>query len=720
MSQTGKKKICFIAHEFGYFKNHGGIATYLHNTVRTLLEHYDFDLTVLTQKCDLQDSLADKITLKEIKSDAEALEWLLKLQPDFVETTDYRNLGYQAMLHKALGRGLIDTTFIVNHHTNIKECFVWTEELPFVCAPADMQREHIWELAKFHLADQNIAPSTFMARYVQQQYGLKHVNAFQSVFIGSTTPRAESLKRAEKLPDLTKHIFNVCCIARFEGRKKQAYLVQQFITFLNRTGAKANLLLAGNSCLSDIDGVNSVDLVYSSVPEEYRDRVHFFDFLSQQQQFQLLGASDLYVLPSTFESFGFSIVETVYRGMPVLCSKYCGTAEAMGNERSSMTFDPFMLDDLSYKIEDFYNCSEEDRSDIAQRQQKSFMASFGPQAIKEKVDTLFSVQRPTQLLDVTAVPCVHITEDGMEDEGGAFLTHYVLSKEVDHYAGSFLGFHMQISPKLQDAVLVFYTDKPPLNLEDALVQGLSLALPATHLDPSGELYQDFIRAALKRKFFIAIKSDTDYTNGFCQKFYDFLTEDIPVSSGKSRHYFSVLSQDVWVPSPEEIDQIQKQIMSSVLAGVGLQHQPKPVAPLIATTINKGCVFIGKKGPLDKTSLRGGIHYILGGDPVPQIIDFMDEQKELNETLRSTVFAFHNTKKVPSDVIQALAMGCALAIPFAEIKFGKYPYKNLIDYALSCNIFTPVAMDYTLKKILPFYGYALRRTQSINMKDLFND
>jgi hypothetical protein len=386
-----------------------------------------------------------------------------------------------------------------------------------------MQLGHVWELAKFHLADWNIAPSEFMARYVELHYDLSKVCAFKSVFMGSIKSRANSVAAAEKTPDLQSDAFNVCCIARFEGRKKQEFLIRQFIKFIDCTGAKANLFLAGNSCLSDIDGTSCIDTAFSSVPDHYRDRIHFFDFMPQSQHAQLLGASDLYVLPSTFESFGFSIVETVYRGMPIMCSKYCGTAEAMSDVRAQMTFDPFAGDDLAHKIQYFYQLSEIERDTIAKSQQVSFVTALGAQALDVKVKALFTTRTPVDYLDISGMPCIFVTEAGIIGHTGNGPSHYVLCKEIDHHAGSFLAFHMQISPKLLDSVLMFCPGDPALNLEEAVEQGCSLAFPSTKFAFGNYPYQDLIRAALKLNRFIPVP--TERASGASKIFSSFLVQE---------------------------------------------------------------------------------------------------------------------------------------------------------------------------------------------------
>ena len=101
------KKICFVTHEFGHFKGHGGIASYLYQICYLILERFqDFYVVVITPnydfKCDLLSNPRFSIN-QLVPGDFsflgnQVLEILKKEKPDFVECAEYLGLCLESIL----------------------------------------------------------------------------------------------------------------------------------------------------------------------------------------------------------------------------------------------------------------------------------------------------------------------------------------------------------------------------------------------------------------------------------------------------------------------------------------------------------------------------------------------------------------------------------------------------------------------------------------------
>ena len=61
------------------------------------------------------------------------------------------------------------------------------------------------------------------------------------------------------------------------------------------------------------------------------DRFHFPGFQKGNQVYQMLKASDVYVMPSVSEPFGISPLEAMQMGVPSIISKQSGCAEILTN-----------------------------------------------------------------------------------------------------------------------------------------------------------------------------------------------------------------------------------------------------------------------------------------------------------------------------------------------------------------------------------------------------
>jgi glycosyltransferase involved in cell wall biosynthesis len=59
------------------------------------------------------------------------------------------------------------------------------------------------------------------------------------------------------------------------------------------------------------------------------DRFHFTGFMKGKQVYEILRASDVYVMPSVSEPFGISPLEAMQCGVPSIISKQSGCAEIL-------------------------------------------------------------------------------------------------------------------------------------------------------------------------------------------------------------------------------------------------------------------------------------------------------------------------------------------------------------------------------------------------------
>ncbi|HRN04469.1 MAG TPA: glycosyltransferase, partial [Muribaculaceae bacterium] len=61
------------------------------------------------------------------------------------------------------------------------------------------------------------------------------------------------------------------------------------------------------------------------------DRFHFPGFQKGRQVYEMLSASDVYIMPSVSEPFGISPLEAMQMGVPSIISKQSGCAEILHN-----------------------------------------------------------------------------------------------------------------------------------------------------------------------------------------------------------------------------------------------------------------------------------------------------------------------------------------------------------------------------------------------------
>lgn len=373
-------KISFVTHEYGLFKGHGGIASYLFQICNFLSKEFDsIEIYILTSQYDkLNCQNTKNIVILEHKNDPLLVDKLLsEINPDIVETQDYLGLCYYSLLKKSMGISFNNTLFFTNHHTNVREAFEWGSKIDFKNSATELKSLHSKEQVQFNLSDYNISPSNFLSKYVESNYDIK-VKTFHLPYFYNLD-NISKIKNRLNVINNNKNDFQICLISRFEARKNQIRLINEFQRFLDISKSNSSLILAGNS-VDDFDGEDYRFKCFKSIKAKYCNNIKIYDFLDLKSQEKIIAFSDLVIMPSTFENFPVAIIECIKRGTPVIGSKHSGVKDMIGEKTSKyMTFDPFKEGDLSKKIFNFYNFDHDKRKDISDMQLANLNSITNPE-----------------------------------------------------------------------------------------------------------------------------------------------------------------------------------------------------------------------------------------------------------------------------------------------------------------------------------------------------
>jgi len=369
------KKIVFVAHEFGMYSGHGGIASYLYNICKYLLENTEHQIYVMAEMYDNESDLFvnqrfsfSAIPHGDLINKRQAI--LVKMnefQPDYIEFADYLALGLHCMIEKARKNFFHNTTLVTNHHTATRECFEWSTNKDILFASIHTQQLVREEQLQMELSDYNFSPSTFLADYVYIKYKLNEKPLFfANPFYSKLESRYELRDKYKDEIDfnLYSESFNIVLITRFEGRKRHNKLVNAFIKLLDQN-IDCNLFLIGNSTHDPLTNLDCRYELYKNIDEKYIENIFFYDFMTIKQQEKFLAIADLTVMPSCYENQPMAMIECILRGIPVIASKFSGCKDY---SPVSMLFDPFDHDDLLNTISDFINLSKDDRKKIIEQQ----------------------------------------------------------------------------------------------------------------------------------------------------------------------------------------------------------------------------------------------------------------------------------------------------------------------------------------------------------------
>ncbi|MCM1319118.1 MAG: glycosyltransferase family 4 protein [Muribaculaceae bacterium] len=167
-------------------------------------------------------------------------------------------------------------------------------------------------------ADHIITVSNLTRRTVIEKYGIDPAKV--TTVHNAVVPLSEELLSIPK-PENKEKV--VTFLGRITMQKGPEYFVEAAAKVLKKNH-NVRFVMAGSGDMMD-------DMIDLAARRGIADRFHFTGFLRGKQVYEMLKASDVYIMPSVSEPFGISPLEAMQMGVPSIISKQSGCAEILNN-----------------------------------------------------------------------------------------------------------------------------------------------------------------------------------------------------------------------------------------------------------------------------------------------------------------------------------------------------------------------------------------------------
>ncbi len=186
-------------------------------------------------------------------------------------------------------------------------------------------------------ADRIITVSNLTRQTVIEKYGIpaeKVITVHNAV-----EPLSEELLNVQVPP---KHDKVVTFLGRITMQKGPEYFVEAAALVLRKV-SDVQFVMAGGGDMME-------KMIRLAARRGIADRFHFAGFLKGKQVYEMLKASDVFVMPSVSEPFGISPLEAMQMGVPSIISKQSGCAEILENVIKVDYWDINAMADAIYSI----------------------------------------------------------------------------------------------------------------------------------------------------------------------------------------------------------------------------------------------------------------------------------------------------------------------------------------------------------------------------------
>lgn len=167
-------------------------------------------------------------------------------------------------------------------------------------------------------ADHIITVSNLTRQTVIDKYGIDPAKV--TTVHNAVIPLSDDLLSIPK-PDNKEKV--VTFLGRITMQKGPEYFVEAAVKVLQKCH-NVRFVMAGSGDMMD-------QMIALAAKRGIADRFHFTGFLRGRQVYEMLKASDVYIMPSVSEPFGISPLEAMQMGVPSIISKQSGCAEILNN-----------------------------------------------------------------------------------------------------------------------------------------------------------------------------------------------------------------------------------------------------------------------------------------------------------------------------------------------------------------------------------------------------
>jgi glycosyltransferase involved in cell wall biosynthesis len=192
-----------------------------------------------------------------------------------------------------------------------------------------------------------ITPSEFSRSAIMRAYGL-HESKIEVVPI-AVSPAFRPTGR-EQASSFVQSRFRIpapyiLTVGDLQPRKNQLGLIHAYEKLiLANPSLRQRLVIVGQKTWF------SERIVDAAKRSKVADRIHFTDFVSDDELLQLYNGCDLMVFPSFYEGFGLPVLEAMACGRAVACSKTSAMPEVAN--AAAILFDPRATDDIARAMRD--------------------------------------------------------------------------------------------------------------------------------------------------------------------------------------------------------------------------------------------------------------------------------------------------------------------------------------------------------------------------------
>lgn len=186
-------------------------------------------------------------------------------------------------------------------------------------------------------ADHIITVSNLTRRTVIEKYGISPDKV--TTVHNAVEPLSEELLNVTVPP---KHDKIVTFLGRITMQKGPEYFVEAAVQVLRKIH-NVQFVMAGGGDMME-------QMIRLAARRNIADRFHFAGFLRGKEVYEMLKASDVYIMPSVSEPFGISPLEAMQMGVPSIISKQSGCAEILENVIKVDYWDTNAIADAIYSI----------------------------------------------------------------------------------------------------------------------------------------------------------------------------------------------------------------------------------------------------------------------------------------------------------------------------------------------------------------------------------